>query len=148
MYSSYDVRTQQTSSMFFPHPSSPRQIGFSDVSLETLLAFIHRSIIHASHVHLLGGSTSLLTSPLPPAMAREQRSVGGHPSNHNTTPRCSMSARERWTGPSAIDSVVPVHPSRCSPFNRPSHSTQYIHERLLLIAFIGPFCNPSHFLDV
>ena len=72
----------------------------------------------------------------------------GHPSNHNTAPHCLMSAQERWTRPSAIDSFVPVHPSRCSPFHRPSRCTQYIHERLLLIAFIGTFCNPSHFLGV
>ena len=110
-----------------------------------------------NHVHLRGGSTVssphhsvpqwlstvFPTSSLPPAMAREQRSVGGHPGNHNTARRCFMSAQERWTGPSAI-----MHPSRCSPFHRPCRCTQYVHERLLLIAFIGTFCNPSHFLDV
>ena len=77
---------------------------------------------------------SLPDPSLPPAMAREQ-SVG-HPSNHNTALRCFMSAQERWTGLSALDSVVPVHPSRCSPFHRPSRCTQHIHERLLQIEFI------------
>ena len=64
---------------------------------------------------------------------------------------CSALFRDcsrKITRPSAIDYVVPVHPSRCSPFHRPSRCTQYIHERLLLIAFIGEFCNPSHVLDV
>ena len=50
-YPSYDVGTQQTSSMFFLHPSSRHQLQWR------LVALTHRSIFRPSHVDLLAGTT-------------------------------------------------------------------------------------------
>ena len=138
----------------------PRDTDFSNVSLKTLLVLVHRtsstqvmctcladSTISWPH-HCLPQwlSTVFPTSSLPPATICEQ-SVCGRPPGQPQ--RCSALLHElKMTGPIAVHFVVPVHPSRCSPSHCPFRCTQYIHERLLLIAFIGTFCNPSHFLDV
>ena len=88
--------------------TAPRDIDFQR-RLKILLAFTHRSIFLASHVHMLGGSTVFPTSSWPPATAREQQYVGGRLGNHSIAPLCRMylntlSPQERCTGPSAIDS--------------------------------------------
>ena len=67
-------------------------------------------------VQLLGVSSVLPTSSLHPAMAYERQSVGGRLGNHNVAPYLLTDVHERCTGPSAIDFVVPTHPSWASNY--------------------------------
>ena len=89
-------------------------------------------------------STVFPISSLPPATACEQ-SVCGRPPGQPQ--RCSALKN---SSPGEVQQLFrfPVHPSRCSPLHCPFRCTQYILQRLLLIASIGTFFNPSHFVDV
>ena len=49
-------------------------------------------------------------------MAYERQSVGGRLGNHNVAPYLLTDVHERCTGPSAIDFVVPAHPSWASNY--------------------------------
>ena len=129
-------------SMFFPYRSS-RHLPSSDVSLKALLAFTHRSIFRASHVHRLGGSTELpdLLMCLPQRLAKTTQYVGGRLGNLSIAPLCRMKLvhsawpKMRCTGPNAIDprrSSSCVH--ACSPFHRPSRCMHVLQ----------PFALPRH----
>ena len=136
---SYDVRSQQTSSMFFPHLLET--LTFSGVSLKTLLVLTHRRILRPSHLAAWrisvspnlttasrnGLQSAFLTSSLRLATAREQQNVGGR---FGQTQHCSALFRKCSR---MIDRVRYKRSCLSDPSFLVVVTTEYIQERLLLV---------------